>query len=267
MSIKIKKNLNASIHEVVLLYALNKMFPQFTWTNEYLLKNIATQSGINVSKMRYDIFCPEKNIAFEMSRAQAHASDGSQDRDLRKAYFSNHSGVILFSCRNQTLNNEELAKISNLKEFREKKQNKDVYDAIYEIKFFIEDTICDLERMLGEKRKVKTVKFDKSLPEIRELYHQITNGYLLDGEDAKEFTNEQLCKRLSEISKTHITKTMIQNFMKTTQYPATLPKTISEGYIYLQKNASKIVVQDRKIFLAKNKEAVQALNEYFSSKK
>ena len=110
----IKRNKNASIWEVLVLYVLQKSFPSFEFVNEYPLKNIPNQSNINLRNRCFDIYSQVKNIAVEVSRLGAHNSQEHLLRDMTKQEFVNQTNITIFHLRDKMCENKNFSNPSSL---------------------------------------------------------------------------------------------------------------------------------------------------------
>ena len=187
-----KKNMNASMWEIIPLFALRKMFPSLKWTNEYMLHDITANTNVNVSSRRYDIYSEVINTAVEISRIGAHSSKENLERDLIKQQFSNEAKVNLIHIREEGCDN---ANFTNVFTFKVGNNTNDIFFPISTLCPVIEDVAVYIERNFNINRKTN-INYGIYIDEIKDLYKKVT-GKVFDESDIVNISDEKLSEKLN----------------------------------------------------------------------
>ena len=235
-----KKNMNASIWEVTVLYAMQKMFPTLKWTNEVKLSDVSLNSSVDTKHRKYDLYSPVIRSAIEVSRIGAHSSKKHYERDVIKQRFSDENHIKLYHLRENLCENKGL---SNVYSFAVGKNTGDISYPIDSLCSGIEDIASNIERTFNVLRSTN-INYGLAEDEIKLLYKKISGRY---------FDTTSL---LSEVEMANI---LGIDFEKFAEFALTRNISYNEAFMQLQNNKTKYVESGN--FLAKNKkEAICASN-------
>ena len=236
------KNKNASIWEVTVLYAMQKMFPTLKWTNEVKLSDVSCNSSIDPVHRKYDVYSPVIKSAIEVSRIGAHSSKKHYERDVIKQRFSDENHIRLYHLRENLCDNKGL---TNVYSFTVGKNTGDISYPIDALCSGIEDIASNIERTFGIVRTTN-INYGIAEDEIKLLYKKISGRY---------FDTTSL---LSEVEMANVLGIDFEEFVL---FSASRNMSYSEAFMWLQNNKTKYVGAGN--FLAKNKkEAVCASNAF-----
>jgi len=243
----LKRNANASIWEIIPLFAFRKMFPSLKWSNEYPLKDISANTTVNVFNRRYDLYSPVINAAIEISRVGAHSSEEILERDQLKQKFSNEAHVTLFHIREAQCSQ---GNFTNVHTFTVGKNTKDINFPIRTLCSAIEMTATDIERQFSIRRSTN-INYGHSIGEILDLYERITGKVFC--ESALEDVNDETLSKKLDMS--------VDKFVS---FRDTRSITSKKAFFEIQNNKPKFVENGN--FLAKNVSEASIANQIIKEK-